>query len=271
MKIDAYSATVRGSVDHVLGELVAASDLGAVRPSRAFHGYQHGAQVHRGDRVLAQVLWGGNGGGVHVSAMGQESGQVAHVLRHHFPGHPVTRLDAAEDYIADGAFDQLSGLALEVADKHRCRVYHAGDWHRAEEGRTIYVGSSTSVAQARVYEKGKQLGGDPNWVRVELVARPKRPEARVAFSQMQPVEVFGVSKWSRELGERLSGQEIERIRAGSLWRAPDLSRARSAIIRQYGPLLGAWADEVGGWERLGQVLGAEIEAHELAKLKPRGV
>lgn len=271
MKIDAYAATVRGSIDNVLGELVSVFDLASHKPSRAFHGYQHGAQVHRGDRVLAQVLWGGNGGGIHVSSMGQESGQVAQVLREHFPGHPVTRFDAAEDYVADSAFDQLSGLALEVADKHRCRVYHAGDWHRAEEGRTLYIGSSTSVAQVRVYEKGRQLGGDPNWVRVELCARPKRLEARLAFSQVKPVEVFGVSKWSRELGERLSGQEIERIRAGSLWRPPDLSRARSALIRQYGQLLGAWADEVGGWEALGLVLGAEIEAHERTKFKPRGV
>ena len=37
-------------------------------------------------------------------------------------------------------------------------VNFAGDWHRNEAGRTLYIGSATSAVRVRIYEKGIKEG-----------------------------------------------------------------------------------------------------------------
>jgi hypothetical protein len=162
-------------------------------------------------------------------------------------------VDVAEDYSAPGAFDSLSKLCFEVADEHRIRVLHQGDWHRALHGRTAYLGAPTSPTRVRCYEKGRQLGVDPDWVRVELQVRPKR-RGREACAAAAPREVWGAARWSQTLADRLGVPEVERIRCGTTWREPDDFRARRALVGQYGRVLAQWADEVGDWSTLGEVL-----------------
>ena len=105
-KFDWYSSTLRGSEDAILAELVRGVDLADVRPGRALHGYHRGADVVRGDHVLARVWWGGNPG-VHVQSSGPDSHLVAGVIKASWPHHRVTRADACEDWHLPGLFDRL--------------------------------------------------------------------------------------------------------------------------------------------------------------------
>jgi hypothetical protein len=229
-----------------------------VRPTRPFHGYHQGAEVVRGDRKFASIWWGGNGGGVHVQSSGEESQDTARKLREAFPQHHVTRADVCDDYSAPGAWDVLSKLALEVADAEGIKVHYAGDWHRGEDGRTIYLGAPSSVARGRCYEKGRQIGRDPDLVRMELCVRPKG-DARLVAAQAQPAELWGAARWSLALAGKLGMGDIDRMRCGTVYRDSDVERTRNALCRQYGPALLAWATEVGGPEALGVALLGRIQ------------
>lgn len=238
MRFDWYSATVHAEAEEVLATLVGPlGDLRDVQPGRGMHGYIRGAEVVRGDRKFASVWWGGNGDGVHVQATGEEAAETSQRLRDAYPEHAVTRVDVCEDYTAPGAWDVLSKLALDTADEFGIRVNMAGDWHRCRDGRTVYVGAPSSVARLRVYEKGIQLEQDPDWVRVELVTRPKGMDARARCATAAPAEFFGSSRWSVRLAERLGAGEIARMRCGTVYRDSDFERTMTAMLRQYGPTL----------------------------------
>lgn len=251
MRFDWYSATMDADHSEVIAELL--PDLGSVKPSRPFHGYQHGAELVRGDRKFCSVWWGGNGGGVHVQSSGEEAPVISARLREVFPKHRVTRADVCEDYSAPGAWDVLAQLALEVADAEGIKVHYAGDWHRCEDGRTLYLGSPSSVARGRLYEKGRQLGRDPNLVRAELCVRPKG-DSRQECATALPAQLWGSARWSQQLASRLGMGDIERMRCGTVYRDSDVERTRNALARQYGPALLAWADQAGSAEQLGREL-----------------
>lgn len=254
MIFDFYGASVEADPSELLAGLVRRFDLSSVRTARGMHGFNRGAEVHRGERVLARVWWEGTGPDPHVQGSGESAPTVADYLRGLECSHYVARADVREDYTAPGAFDLLSGLCLTVADAHRIKVIHQGDWHRAKDGRTVYLGAPTSPIRLRCYEKGLQVGGDPDHVRVELQVRPRK-EGRSMCARAQPAELFGSSRWSRELGDRLGMPEVQRLRVGTTWRAPDEQRARAVLVRQYGRVLKAWAEEIGSFSGLGVKLG----------------
>lgn len=246
MRFDWYSATVHGTeADEVLPVLAGGlHELRDVRPGRGMHGYTRGAEVVRGDRKFASVWWGGNGGGVHVQASGADAPDTAQRIREAFPDHYVTRADVCEDYTAPGAWEYLSARAIGIADQHGIKVNFAGDWHRGQDGRTVYLGAPSSTLRARVYEKGRQVGGDPNHVRAELVARPKG-DARKQCSWMLPREFFGGAEWAKDLAFSLGVEDVKRMRLGTVYRESDTARTRNALARQYGPAVLAWVEEAG--------------------------
>lgn len=265
MRFDWYSATVHeAEPEEVLPVLQ--EDLCDVNPMRPMHGYGYGAEVVRGDRRFAMVWWGGNGGGVHVQSSGPDSDLTASKLRAAFPRHHVTRADVCQDYSAPGAWDVLSKLALEVADAQGIRVNHAGDWHRGQEGRTLYLGSPSSVARARCYEKGRQIGRDPDLVRMELCVRPKG-EARLACATAEPRAFWGSARWSLALADRLGMSDVERMRCGTVYRVSDVERTRFALVKQYGPALLAWAAELGTPEALGVELVTRVQELQLRRAR----
>ena len=254
MRFDWYAATVTAPHEEVLGEACEAFELAGVEMIRPRHGYRYAAAVTRGDRRLAEVLWGGNPG-CHVIGTGEDAPAVSELLRERWPVHRVTRVDVAEDYAAPGVWDELVSVVLELADRHELKVRHVGDFHRQEDGRTVYVGAPSSVGRVRVYEKGLQVGGDPDWVRVELVARPSRREARVAMAALSPPACWGVTSWCAELAEELGAEAVARFKAGTVYQPGNVERARAALLHQYGKTLTGWADEAGGWSQLGEVIG----------------
>ena len=73
--------------------------------------------------------------------------------------HSVSRIDVAEDMQEVGLFEKLTDSLLEHGKRNRVKVSTVGDWltDDAIDGRTLYLGSPTSAATIRLYEKGKQI------------------------------------------------------------------------------------------------------------------
>lgn len=267
MKFDWYEATIGASPEAVVARLRGqAGEFADVRPARgATYGYERAYEVATGSRVWARVYYGGEaqGAGVHVSATGSDAVWFADMCRAVWrDAHEVTRLDVAEDYQGDGAFEGLSAICIDVAKARGVATFNVGDWAQGIHGRTLYVGSRTSVARVRCYEKGKEylargVRGFPlTATRVELMVRPKR-EGRRALAVAPPAECYGIAGWTRELYARLFAQEVARV-TDINWTASDDDRALRWLVRQYGPLLGRQKEALGSWEAVGVLLGAEI-------------
>lgn len=267
VRFDYYQAGITGKPADVVGQLESSFDLVHVAPAKAYNGYEEAVSVVRGDHVLVTAMWGGNTGDrVLVKGTGADSPEVAEVIRETWPWHRVVRADVCEDYDEEGAFSVLSGMALNVADQHRVKVRHEGDWHREEDGRTLYLGSRQSVMYMRLYEKGKQLRGmglesaSPDHVRVEFEVKPKRDQARLLMSKMEPKEFLGGSVWSYQIAGMLLESSISRVKGLGTIRVPtDRDRALKALRKQYGRHLTAIMEEEGSWEAVGRLLGNLIE------------
>lgn len=265
---DWYSAGVVDSPDYILSHMSSAFDLSDVERSSSRNGYTHGAKVVRGSNTLCEALWGGNTGDrVMVVGTGENAAPVASLVRSEWPDHYMLRSDVAEDYDEPGAFDALSALMLNVADKHRLKVTHYGDWHRAESGRTLYVGSRQSPVFGRLYEKGLEqrskglsATASPDWVRLEIEVKPKRADARKRLATFEPDQFMGCSAWTREVAQCLFQSSLEAVTGlGTIKRMTDDERALAHMVKQYGSLLGRVRNEQGSWDALGRMLGRMID------------
>ncbi len=268
MMFDWYQAGVVDSPDYVLGHLSAAFDLADIERASPRNGYTDAAKIVRGSTTLCEALWGGNTGDrILVLGTGSNASPVASLVRSEWPDHHLVRADVAEDYDEPDAFEILSSMMLNIADKHRLKVTHYGDWHRGENGRTLYVGSRQSPVMARLYEKGleqRAKGYSPNasadWVRLEVEVKPKRADARKYLATLEPDDFMACSPWTREVARCLFETSLEAITGlGTIKRLSDDERALSALVKQYGPLLGRLANDEGSWASLGRMLGRLID------------
>lgn len=272
MRFDWYAATVQDSAPEVVERV--AVGLGAkVVAGRALHGYSNGYDFRRDGSTVARALTGGRNGFPHVWASGDDADEFVPLVRSSWPErHRVTRLDAAEDFDAPGAWDRLYSAALALADERHLKIDQAGDWHRLEEGRTFYVGGRKSAVFARLYEKGKQLRGlavegapdiSADLVRLELQVRPEGA-ARYVAARCEPEDAYGFSEWGRELARRVYGLEVDRVHIKER-RESDDERALAWLVRQYGDHLGRLADRMGSWESAGVYLGRKVARQEAGR------
>jgi hypothetical protein len=261
VNFDWYGASVETGADEVLGEMSRAFDMASPETVRGMWGFNRAVALRRGDRSLATVMWEGHDStgtaGCYVQGTGREAAAIANFLRGRNWVHRVSRVDVAEDYTGDGTWERLSRLTLDVADEHGVKVEHAGDWHRGEAGRTLYVGGRQSVVRECVYEKGRQLGTDPNHVRMELRVRP-HGLGKVLASKSSPMELYGSSRWSLDLSERLGHPDVQRLSLGTVYGDDDKHRARQWLLKQYGHTLRGLETECGSWSAVGEWIGEEL-------------
>jgi len=175
-----------------------------VRTVPARNGWRYAVQLHHGSRVYCTISMENSATVRHcfnIQWTGSDSNRGAEIARRLFPGHSVTRVDVAVDACFSEASSGLTpGVVLagcvDIAIAHRLGTTMLGDWSgREESGRTLYIGSAKSALRVRVYEKGRQpdtLPADPDWVRFELVCRPKGQKFRQAASLLTPYD-FAVS------------------------------------------------------------------------------
>ena len=264
---DWYQATLhRVHPNSAARSLMEAADLSDIRPGRAKNGYLHAWDVKRGDHLVASVWWGGNPG-VHVLGTGEDAPLVASVLARGrvYSGWEVlpTRVDACMDWVKELMFSGLAAQLIQYALDNEIKIDQKGDWERCK-GRTLYLGSRSSVVQLVLYEKGYQTGAaefDPrlkDWVRLEVRVYPAK-HARASVAEWGPGDAFSASKWVVGAMDTIGWRGLEPYRVGNVWRPADDQRARLALIRQYARIMQRWSSELGGWAEFGSVVDSAVE------------
>ena len=260
-KFDWYQTTMgvknpqeSGLVDAIL----AAYPLTDYAPCSGQNGYHYGGQFVRGSSVVCRLSWGGQPG-VNIMATSDNAPALAAALAAFKVVHSPTRLDTAIDWDEEGLFDSMASALIGFAQDRRLSLMQVGDWVRGE-GRTLYVGSKDSAVRLVLYEKGYEQGCThrKDWVRLEARIRPKGSARRIAMT-FEPMDVFSCG-W---LGEALDALKFEHSLSkrviGTVWRKSDAERARAALLKQYGAVMNAWQEEVGGWGALGVLMGSMLE------------
>jgi len=170
-------------------------------------------------------------------------------------------VDACADFDAPGAFERVLGPCIEVKKARGIMGGKAGDWDDfPEKGRTLYLGSKASPTRMRLYEKGLQPEyahlSRPDWVRIEAQVRPAK-EAKETFSTLSPLDVWGASRWTRDIAAAVLESHVDPHPAGTVYRLSDRETALRWMCKQYGQHLTGLAQDLGGWDCVGLTL-AEI-------------
>ena len=117
----------------------------------------------------------------------------------------------------------------------------AGDWERAEAGRSYYLGSPASPFRAVLYEKGIEMAAEiaaaghpprPDLIRLEGRFRPQSVGAKVVASTLQPHQVWGCSRWAPDVLKAVLSCDVRRVQM-SEYRVPDTILSRRAMVKQY--------------------------------------
>lgn len=251
-QFDWYCASVPADPAVILQTLRGhhAFDCSDVEPAQPRQGYERAYRLQRGDSTLAQIQYGGQsvGPNVWVCGTGSRAPAVASFLRERFSEHLLIRADVCLDYVDDLAWQSLHDHALAVADAHRLRVAHHGDYHRGKHGRTLAIGSRTSAAYARVYEKGRKEGGRPDWVRVELELKPQNARARGVYASASPEQILQATRWSAAFFGPLLGPDapVSPAPPGTVREQSSDDRALEFMARQYGNVLRRRLEALGG-------------------------
>jgi hypothetical protein len=268
-RFDAYSATTQAAKHTDLVDLVLASvplvEGSKMRQGKGFHTF--GERVGFSDASgteFASVMWGGKQGDrAMIEVKGEQTPVVVEALRARFP-HRCTRMDSSVDFDAPRAFQRLYRACRQVKTAHRIIGGKAGDWEDfPEKGRTLYIGSKSSVTMARLYEKGLQPEyahlARPNWVRLEAQIRPAK-EAKAAFAHVSPLEAWGASRWTRDLAAIVLKEHVDPHPAGTTYRHSERDVAINWMCKQYGTHMLSLAADLGGWDMLGLTLGEQIKS-----------
>ena len=65
--------------------------------------------------------------------------------------------------------------------------------------------------------------------------------------------------WVPDALKVLDWDGLQKRAVGTVWRRSDVERSRAALLKQYGRLLAAWAEEEGGWPELGEAIGKALQ------------
>lgn len=286
---DWYAATI-DETPYIVENTLAALLGARTKPAKGLHGYPNGTDFLRDGDTIAKMIWGGEQS-PHVWSSGVDARELAPLLRSTWPGHYVTRVDVAYDFIEGEPWTELYDQCITTADTldtgelraRPLKLSTLGDWVRADEGfpggRTLYVGSMKSPVLARLYEKGKQMRNlypdqldkyPLGWVRLELQVRPSNA-ARWEVAKLDPAAIWGTSKWARQLHAQVFGTGLSAVLMAAHREADD-ERAYRFLMRQYGPLLRRRAalaqtndssvTPLSAWSSIGVQLGHDLGAIE---------
>lgn len=265
-EFDAYSATTRSAKPETFLGMLWQPGFN-IRDGRGFHGFEKRLSVRCGqvgDEVGAVSFGGSHGDLVMVEAKGRGTGIVIDRIRTEVPDHACTRVDSCHDVDVPGAWDTYLSILHDVKVKHKLKGEKRGDWDYPEDGRTMYLGAPSSPVRVRLYEKGKQPeyrhACRHDWIRLEAQVRPQK-DARVVYSQVSASDVWGASKFTREIAARAFELDAGIFPAGGVKKENDLERRLHWLVAQYAPTLLEFREAVGTWDCVGLSLGELVKAH----------
>lgn len=272
MRFDWYQATIPENpvvlVDTIKARL---GDGGDVEEGRGRHNYHQSFTVRdrAGDRV-ATVLCGGPNGHPNVAASGDATERFVRLVRDFWPVHRVTRFDAAEDFVQEGSYDRLEAVCRAVGRdrKVKGRAIVPDD---ISDGRTYYLGSPSSDVRVRLYDKTAETRRSlpaerhsevpESWTRLEAQIRPRTPEWKGYAAQCSAEEAWSFSGWTRDLGERALGLNLNRV-SMRIEREADDERTLRALALQYGAFMRRVQADYGSWDAFGRTVMDILERHE---------
>lgn len=273
VRFDAYSATTTAAKPEQLIALLSSTATPGTSyiQGKGFHTFENRMSVKDDTGVeFGSVSWGGRQGDrAMIEVKGERTPKVVEALRSSFE-HRCTRTDSCADWDAPGAFAGLLDTCTRVKKLHKLKGSKAGDWDDyPEDGRTLYIGAQSSPVRARLYEKGLQPEYlhlvKPDWVRLEVQVRPQKLEAKTQYSKLDALEVWGASRWTRELASSILEQHVDPHPAGTVFRQSELETKLHWLCNQYGPALMELHALVGNWECVGLSLGEKLSEMHLAK------
>jgi len=264
MRFDWYQASIPNvhpeTIMEAISKLEFYGDWEQIRPMK---NYDAAAAFVVGTETRFKINYGGQNEefGANVVGSGTSAQALADVVRERFPIHRVSRLDSCEDYYHRDAYDYLRKVALKIGKTHRvqCREI-VKPLSESDDGRTLYLGSQTSAVSMRIYEKGKQLQSDPEWVRAELQIRPQK-EQKSIIAHLDSTEVWGLAKWSHDMAVQLGKKNLQRVDA-SIYQPSDYDRTYRFALKQYRRMFETMLALHGSPE----AVGAQI-FHDLAHLE----
>lgn len=191
-------------------------------------GYQAGSVSIVGDHP-ASLGWS------MLTGTGTAAEWVWNLAAHEFPvGAQANRIDACLDFrCSQRAFDRMVKDLTAITKSEGLRPHPVGD---ADWGRTCYVNwprkaeheksgnEKAAMWTGRLYEKGKQMGQDPEWRRFEVVSRPDKGVHKERVFSMEPAQILGSPKWSRAFLESIGYSEaVQPERASPFARSEPVS------------------------------------------------
>jgi hypothetical protein len=263
VRFDAYTATTQAlTPSDVLPWFFEGHMDYTVHLGKGFHTFKERIAVKdsTGCEVGSVAYGGRQGDRIMVEVKGERTPSVVERLRA-AAEHRCTRVDACADFDAPGAWEALLGPVLQVKAEHKLYGEKRGDWEFPELGRTQYLGANSSAVRARLYEKGRQPEYRHlerwNLCRLEVQVRPAK-EAKAEYSKLDALEVWGASKWTRQLAAVVLHEHLDPHPPGTVRRDTNRDRALKWMSLQYGPHLVSLADDLGGWDMLGLTLGEMV-------------
>lgn len=262
VRFDAYTATTCALKPTDVLPWLANGPGRTVHQGKGFHTFREriAVRVPSGEEVGSVAYGGRQGDRIMIEVKGEMTPPVVELLRG-AAEHRCTRVDACADFDAPGAWEALLEPVLKVKADHKLYGERRGDWEFPELGRTQYLGANSSAIRARLYEKGRQpeYRHLERWdlCRLEIQVRPAK-EAKDEFSKLSPLEVWGASKWTRQLAAAVLNEHLDPHAPGTIRRDTNRDRALKWMSLQYGPHLVSLAEDLGGWDMLGRTLGEMV-------------
>lgn len=262
-KFDYFSVSTYAKPEPLIRSFLDHFDLVSATQITPHNGYTKAYKIHRGEVTLAKVSWGNHDQiSTNIRASGSDSVLIEKFIRNYLleigEEYWATRLDVCEDMSAAGGFDKLTAQAIRFAKRKNLKISQVGDWVRGN-GRTLYIGSRQSEVHIRIYEKGKQLGMDPDWFRYEVEIKPKAKnrDRRLTVARMVPGQLLFLGISGKLLNE-VGWDHLSAISLPHDYPSRCFDRARAALLKQYGNVLKEWANDLGGFDNLAAKLESEL-------------
>lgn len=253
MKFDAYAGSVSAAGSHEVAAILAKDLSARLEPGNARGRYQDVFEVRDGHEPVAWVGLDRASEAVYFEGKGSRTPDLVGALRSRWPDrHRVTRMDACQDFEGPEVFGQL----LEVLDTHRHRRVKSREISPrfADTGRTVNYGTRGGRSFIRLYEAGKMEErahfGRPDWVRLELEYRPHKPTEKDGAARIDPLQVWGVTEWTRRAAEQLTREAIQRIEFAV--EAPSFDTTTLYLARTFRRHLHELLEDLGDWTCLGR-------------------
>jgi hypothetical protein len=87
-------------------------------------------------------------------------------------------------------------------------------------------------------------------------------DAKDVYSTLSPLEIWGASKWTRQLAEAVLSEVVNPHPPGTVRKESDMDRKLRWMVKQYGPTLVQLFSDLGSWECVGLQLRDAIRAQK---------